>query len=193
MNIKIVLKKYLPRLLLVWAAFFLVSLIVYFFVLSPQNVLKESLNGKRDQLILQEQQAQDAASKKIQEQLKAQVESLKNDAGLFVINVGNASNITFDISRLAEQFKLSSVKVTTKDNQPVQNCSRIAENKVHITFSSTFNGFFALLNSLERHRPVVFIDMFSVTLPRQEQSGNEAAMDVSVYVSRPLESSSGNI
>ncbi len=193
MEIKIVLKKYLPRLLLVWAAFFLVALIVYFFVLSPQNILKESLNGKREQLILQKQQAQDAASRKIQEQLNAQVESLKNDAGIFVINVGNASNITFDISRLAEQFKLSSVKVTTKDNQPVQNCSRIAENKVRITFSSTFNGFFALLNSLERHRPVVFIDMFSVTLPRQEQSGNEVVMDVSVYVSKPLESSNGNI
>jgi hypothetical protein len=109
---------------------------------------------------------------------------LKNDANTFVAEGENASNLTFDISRLSEQLKLSSLVIKTKGEQAVQNYDHISESQISINFTSSFNQFFLLLNALERHQPVVFIDTFSINKPRQEQAGNDVTMGLDVFVTK---------
>jgi Tfp pilus assembly protein PilO len=187
MVVKQILKKYFSKILFVWTGFFFVVLQMYIFVLVPQGKEKKRLDGELAKITARYQQAQDAVSEASRSILNQQIVDLKNSAGVFVINLENASNLTFDISRLSEQLKLSSLVIKTKSEQWVQSYNNISENQLLISFTSSFNQFFALLNALERHRPIVFIDTFSVTKPRQEQEGNDVTMELAFFATKPSE------
>ena len=190
MVMKINIKKYLSKILFVWAGFFFVALQMYIFVLAPQIKEKKRLGDELAKISERYQQAQDAASEADRMRLNKQIDSLKNEAGGFAVSVEDSANLTFDISRLADQLKLSALAVKTRGDEPIQNCSHICENRILINFTSAFNQFFALINALERHRPVVFVDTFSITRPSQQvQEGNEVTMELAVFVTKPLETS----
>jgi hypothetical protein len=184
MKIRTVIKKYLVKMLLVWMGFFSVALQIYIFVLAPQGQEKKRLSDELSKISVQYEQAQAAASETIKSKYSEQISGLSDEIGGFAANYENSSNLTFDISRLAEQLKLSSLSIKTKVDQPIEGCNHISENRILINFTSAFNQFYALLNTLERHRPVIFIDTFSISRPQPGQEGNEVKMELAVYVTK---------
>ena len=184
MAVKILLKKYLPKIILSWTGFLFIGLGIYFFVLLPQEREKDRLDGRFDELSDQLKQARNYIGELSKTSLGREVASLKEQASLFIVNPNNASNLTLDISGLSKSFNLASMSIRNHEDRDIQNCTRIVESPLRVTFRSSFSNFFLLLNRLERHQPVVFIDSFSISRSRQEKEGNEVTMDVSVFVSK---------
>jgi hypothetical protein len=92
--------------------------------------------------------------------------------------------LTFDISQIADRLKVTGLSIKSKVNQPIPDCKHISESQIYISFDATFNQFFAMLNELERHRPVVFIDKFAVTRSNSSYSKNDVSMEMSVFVTK---------
>jgi len=177
-------KKYLTNMIFVWAGCFVLFLFLYFIVLAPQNKTKKQILTKLAKMKKELVDAQQASQFKNQQNLKKRIEDLRENAGDFVINFEDSANLTFDISQVADGLKVTGLSIKSKGNQPIKDCKSISENQIYISFDAAFNQFFAMLNELERHRPVVFIDKFAITRSNDNYSQNDVSMELSVFVTK---------
>ena len=115
---------------------------------------------------------------------------LENRLKDFVIDFEDSANLTFDISQVANDQKVSSFSIKTKGNRrlsEIPDCSYILEGYLEISFTGDFQQFATFLNALERHRPVLFIDKFTVVHSQQGDAGYQVGMDVTFLVGKPQE------
>lgn len=181
---KQIYKKYMTNMALIWAGCFILFLFVFIIVSLPQNRTKKRIQTRLNRVEKQYHNAQNAAQVQNQERLKRKIENLDNNVGDFVINFGDSANLTFDISQIADALKVTELSIKSKGNHPLPDCEHISENQIYLGFSGPFNSFFALLNALERHRPVVFVNKFAITRSNQERSGNDISMELAVFVTK---------
>jgi hypothetical protein len=158
-------------------------------VLAPQKEGKKQIEKQ----LAEKKQMYENVLKVTQEetkiQLNEQIERLQVDLKDFVIDFEDSANLTFDISQIANEKKVASFSVKTKDkdkegrgSSATPDYEYISENHIDVRFTAGFNQFAALLNALERHRPVVFVDRFVIARPKQPGSGNEVSMNLAVFV-----------
>ena len=176
--------KHLKTLLLTWLGCSVLFLIIYMVVLSPQKKTLSKFDSELDKTKSEYEQILLSASPENREKLTEQLKELRSSVSLFIMRFDDSANLTFDIGRIADTQKVSDLIIKTKADQVIPNCSNISENQIFLSFKSGFNQFFTFLNALERHQPVVFINRFSITRPKQVQAGNEVSMDLAVYVAK---------
>jgi Tfp pilus assembly protein PilO len=171
----------------IWAASFVVFLISYFFVIGPQKDYIASAENKLSEKKQALELAERAAREETKTQLYEQIEHLENRVKDFVIDFEDSANLTFDISQVANEQEVSSFSVKTKDNREpvaIPDCSYIFENYLEISFKGGFQQFATFLNALERHRPVLFIDKFTVMHSREKRTEYQVGMDVTFLVGK---------
>ncbi|MHC4570932.1 MAG: hypothetical protein ACYS0C_02490 [Planctomycetota bacterium] len=180
-------KKYIMKAALIWAGCFVLLVFVYMLMLAPQKKSKNQIEKQLDE----KQQMYESVLKATQEetkiQLKEQIERLQNDLGNFVIDFEDSANLTFDISQIANEKEAASfsIKAQKKDKRrdsKTPDYDYISEDRIDIKFTSGFNQFAAFLNALERNRPVVFIDKFTIARSKEGKSDHQVSMDVAVFV-----------
>jgi len=184
---KLVYRKYFTKVALVWAGCFVLFFFVHMLMLTPQQNSKEWLEG---QLARKEQifsSALKAAQKEIKIQLNKQIEDSRNRLKNFVIDFEDSTNLTFDISRIANEKEVASFSIETKSDSDRSTATPdyryIFESQVNISFlTASFNQFATLLNALERHRPVIFVDRFTITRSERGSSEYQVNMSLAVFV-----------
>lgn len=184
------LKRYFMTAGAIWAACFVVFLLAYILVLGPQKNYIKRIDNKLLQRKQVYESALRAARGETKIRLNEQIERLQSRLNDFVIDFEDSANLTFDISQIANEEKVASFSIKTKDSRgpsAIPDCSHICENQIEVSFTGNFNQFATFLNSLERHRPVLFIDNFVITRSGQEDSGYQVDMDVAVFVRKPQE------
>jgi hypothetical protein len=184
-------RKYILAMGIVWAASFVVFTLVYYVVIAPQlkvrnQALKESTEKKQ-----QFESALSAAQEDNKKKLAGEVEELKTRLRDYVSEYEESANLTFSISRIAADKQVSDFTVKTSEQGKVQDAlaaKNLQENRVEIAFTSDFLQFASLLNTLERHQPVIFVDRFKVL--RGDQSGmpNKVDMTLSYFVRKKQDS-----
>ena len=183
-----IFKKYLKTIGVIWAAFLTVLLLANLFVVSPK---RRELKDIKKQLAEKKQvydAAVEAAKDETKNKLAAEIKQLKTTLDQFTVAFENAENVSFDISRIAGEKNLSSFSIGGKrqhHGQNLTNCNYIKENNININFKAGFNQFTALLSSLERHHPVIFVDKFTMVRSEKEPSGHQVSMNLSVFVRKP--------
>jgi hypothetical protein len=175
-------KKYLTNMIFVWAGCFVLFLLLYLIVLAPQNKTRKQIITELVKIKKELTDAQQASQLQNQKILKKKIEDLRQNVGDFVINFEDSANLTFDISQIADKLRLTALSINSKGNQSVPSCKLISESQIFISFNAAFNQFITLLNELERHRPVVFVDKFAVTRSNNVYSENDVSMELSVFV-----------
>ena len=63
-----------------------------------------------------------------------------------------------------------------------QEYSYINEKRINVSFNASFNRCAAFLNSLERHRPIIFVDEFKITQKDCDKSQPLIDMELAVFV-----------
>jgi hypothetical protein len=183
-----VYKKYVKSVTLAWAGCFILFLFIYVIVVAPQREYKKQIS----QQLAEKKQLLGATlkmnQKEAQIQLNEQMEQWRNKLKDFVANPEDLAGLTFDIGQIAKDTKVDSFSVKTegdRKSQEVPNCQYICENRINVSFKADFNKFTAFLNAAERHRPVIFVDKFTIT--HADQQGNSACqvnMALSVFVKK---------
>ena len=182
-----VCKKYLTRMAQIWVGCFMVFLFVYMLVLAPQHIQKERLEKQ----LTEQKETYEVASKLTDKQkrnkLNEKLETLKGRLNQFVVDFEDAANLTFDIRQIANENNTSAFTIRPRIaelNQKKAKFEHIQQNRIDLDFKSDFTEFAIFLNALERHKPVVFVDSFSITRSKVSASGHKVDMSLSVLVKK---------
>lgn len=184
--------KYFKRVAVIWAGCFVFFLLFYMLMLAPQKDVKGQLIKKLAEKKKMYDYAVKATQKEAQDQLRAEIEQLRNKLKNYVIDYEGATNLTFDISQIASDKAVTSFNIETskKDSSIDQESDKsIIEGRIDISFLTVgFNQFATLLNALERHQPVIFVDRFVITRADRESSSSQVKMDLAVFVKKTQDS-----
>ena len=180
---KAVHKKYFVTAFLVWAGSAIVLSAAYFLLMSSRVAEYEAIKRKLAAKEKEYQDALDAArsgsEKEITERLARQQELL----GDFVADREQAANVTFAISQLAQARDIVSPRVGDWDKgtaSTLEDCPHLWKKRVRVEFKSGFPEFFKMLHAVESHRPVMFVETFSIMPDSQEENENDVKFDISI-------------
>ena len=160
----------------------------YMIVLHPKVQYKKDLETKVAKAKQEYTRAFEAARGEARVRLSAEVERLQARTADFVVAVEQAPDLAFEISDLAntmclEAFAMKPVGRRGRDTGA--DGGRIAEKRIDLSFDTTFPRFAAFLNSVERRRPVLFVDSFAITRPTEASSDPQVSMELAALVEVP--------
>ena len=180
--------KYLLSMVIVWGPCLAAAVAFHVFVLRPQMRRVEALEAELADVRALHSRAVEAANEENQARLKETVEALHNRASDFVLRLEAAPDLAFEIAELANATGVESFAMkprVKKGLQTVANCDLIGEKRIDVSFASRFHDFAALLNAVERHCPVLFVETFAIDRPRTASSQPQASMELAVLVEKP--------
>ena len=187
---KPIYRKYFKIGIIFWAFCFIILLLSYLFVLAPQENLRHMTERKLADAKLLAQSAREAAEEENKNLLIEKLSNSSDRLKAFVIEQENAPNLTFEIGRISSEVKLnsfSSIFTGSEGTVKTDNYKHIIAKQISVNFNSSFNKFAVFLNALERSRPVVFIDTFSITRSGESGSGHKVDMKLAVLVGKDAE------
>ncbi len=184
---KSIYRKYFKIGMLIWAVCFILLLLSYLVVLAPQERIRRTTASKLKETKLLAQSAREAAQEENKNLLLDQLSNSSERLKDFVIEQENAANWTFDIGRISSEVKLnsfSSIFTGSEGTIKTDNYKHIIARQISVNFNSSFNKFAIFLNTLERNRPFIFIDTFSITRSGESESGHSVDMKLAVLVGK---------
>jgi len=184
---KPILKKYVTSVLLYWTGSVIFMAVFFFAFISPQNGELNQLEILSGRSTSELEKIQAAADEKNKLKMNEEVDALKAYLDGYAIDQQKSSNLTFDISSMSEGQNLPVVKIVNKVNIPIDKCNHISENNIYLNFTGTFMQFYGLLNELERHSPVLFVDTYDLEQNEEEPGKCDVAMSLSVFIVKQKE------
>jgi hypothetical protein len=178
-------KRYLVATGLIWAVCLVLFCLAYMLLLRPLISNEKRLEDRLAEKKQVYESVLTASRTETRIKMNKEIESLIDELGTFVVDIENSANLTFDISQIATEKEVVSFSVKSRDDyevSPIPNCARICENHIDIGFSAGFHQFATFLNALERHRPVLFIDTFTLTSSKQDGPDYQVTLKVAALV-----------
>jgi Tfp pilus assembly protein PilO len=187
---KAVYIQYLKIAGIVWAACFVILLLAYVFIFRPQKNSRKLSESRLTEKKQTYELALRAAQKETRIQLNEQIGRLQGRLKDFVADFEDSANLTFEISQIANEKKVASFSIKGKDNLALSgepDNKYISKNHIAISFIGGFNQFATFLNALERHRPVLLVDKFTITRSGQDDSAFRVNLNVAAFVRKQQE------
>lgn len=166
----------------------MVIFILHTFLLAPQKeisiILKNKLADKNREYDI----SKVAGSKQFRAHWVEQMKHLNEKLGNFVADPNNLDDLAFSISKIASQTKVTSFASRTGTGESyseIPNCYHLGRAQTNIGFKGAFNKFARFINALERHRPVVFVQEFTISRSPKDYTEHSADILLSVFVRIP--------
>jgi Tfp pilus assembly protein PilO len=183
-------KRYIVNVALIWAPCFIVLLLIYVFLVRPQSKNRAALESKVSEIKQLYESAQNAARESYRVEMNQKLEKFKGQLKDFVVDERDTADLTFGISKVANEKNVTAFGIKAEDAQSKYNipgCTNIYEKRIQVDFTSGFNQFAGFLNALERHQPVVFINDFKMSRSSDNPSGHRSSMGLAVLVRKRVE------
>lgn len=184
-------KKLFTTIAIIWAVSFVLFALAYIVALLPQQKNKQQVETEYTQTKRKYDSVIEMSREETKARFKEELESLKNQLKDFTVDSENASNLTFDISQIANKKKVDSFSIKTQENIKASadlGLKHIKENQIDINFAGNFNQFATFLNTLERNRPIVFVDSFKITRSHRDELGHKVNMKLAVFIRKQQDS-----
>jgi hypothetical protein len=184
---KSIYSKYFKVGIVFWAVCFIVLFFSYLIVLAPQEKVRRATEINLAETRRLAQSAREAAEEKNKNKLLEQLSDTGKQLNAFVVEQGEAANLTFDIGRISSEIRLdsfSSFFTGGEGTLKTDSYKHINARQISVNFNSSFNRFAMFLNALERNRPVIFVDTFSITRSTEENLGHKVNMELAVLVGK---------
>ncbi len=178
------------KIAFIWVCCFVFFLIIYMLVLAPQAKAKKMIKKQLMEKKLLLERAQEITQKETRLKLNEQIDDLHDELRNYVIDFDYAADVTFDISQIANEKKVNSFNIKSRNRG--EKASKTGNKYVYVnnydvSFTSGFVQFATLLNALERHRPVIFIDKFRIVRSEKNNSEHQVDMNLAVFVRKRKE------
>ncbi|MBN1457763.1 MAG: hypothetical protein JW912_07925 [Sedimentisphaerales bacterium] len=175
-------KKSLQKAICVWAGCTMVFMLVYLSIIAPQAKSKSQVEEKLNEMASAYESARNSAKEKIRNVMQEKIEELHSRLSRYTVDAEDSADLTFNISRIANEKKITSFSI--KNNDILASKDNISESSIDLTFKASFDQFASLLNSLERHNPIVFVDRFKIVRSDVSSSDNRITVNLSVFVNK---------
>jgi Tfp pilus assembly protein PilO len=182
-----VYRTYLKSAAIIWGLCLAVFVLVFVFILMPQEKLRETteqqyneIKSEADTALIVSQESQIA-------KLNKQIEDMNNRINDFLFTPVEVANLTFDISRISQNIGLGGFGISGTGSERMllyDNCKYLFARSIPVSFNAGFNEFAAFVNALEKHRPVIFINTFSINRSQQTNGENKVDMELVVLVAK---------
>lgn len=180
-------RRYLRIMAIAWGIALVVFAVFYLLVLIPQTKQRGRIEADYNKAKSEADAAAFASNISQQQKLNQQVETMDARAGDFVFTTADAGNLVFDISKISSEIGLKTFGVSSSGNERISlydNCRHIFAKRIQVSFNAGFNNFAAFINVLEKHRPVIFVNTFSITRVQQGEAANKVDMELAVLVGK---------
>ncbi len=176
--------KYIKFAALAWSCCFIVFLLIFLLVLSPLNKHRKQIESEFKKVKSNADSALLASEEETKTRLNEQILELNETLENFVIDPENTSNLTYQISGISNEIGLKAFQITPTGQNitAFDNCTYISGQLYQVGFIASFNQFATFLNALERYKPVIFIDTFSITRSRQGEINHTVDMQLAILV-----------
>jgi Tfp pilus assembly protein PilO len=184
-------RKYLITVGLIWAGCLVLFLLAYILVLAPQQKQRKNIESQHDEIKKICDSAINASREETKTKINEEIENLKKKLNSFVVDYEDSSNLTFDISQIANEKKVNSFSIKMQEGSKGSagaELKYIQENEIDIGFAGNFNQFATFLNALERNEPVFFVNNFRIIRSKTEDSDHRVNMKLAVFVRKQEES-----
>lgn len=187
---KPIYRKYIITFVLLWGCSFLILLAVFWFLLVPQKQAMELVGNELAEKKFEYSRAKYASSYDSQVLWNRKLEDLNEHLGQFIADANSLDNLNFAISKIAGDMRVeefASRGTVGESYSEILNCEYIGRAETTVVFKSSFNKLAALINVLERHQPVIFIEQFSILQTTKGDSKHRVNLILSVLVRKPAE------
>ena len=172
----------------IWFGFFMLLLLINLVILMPQRNKIKHLEKQVSEKKRTFEQALEVGDYDNQLKLDKEIKQLRGELDRFVNAFDNLSNLTFEIRQIARKENVDSFSIRAKDGYQglaIPHCNYIRESRIDTNFLSNFNQFAKFINSLERHKPVIFVDTFTIKRSDEQGTAHKARVNLSVFVKKP--------
>lgn len=183
-------KRYFKTAGLIWIAFFVLLGIVYIFVLPPQEKTLEKSIEQLESIKKEQDETRGITSDVERKRLLSRIEQLRDDLGFYAVKVEDITDIEFAIKKAVLAMKgitFKSFGRTTDSYVEIANCYHVGTVSFRIDFNASFNSFARVVNTLERFKPVVFVDEFNIQRSSSDNSDHNVSMKLTIFVQLPFE------
>ncbi len=179
--------KYACIIIAAWVPCIALGVAFYLYALEPKMQQVRALEMELTDARRLYSRAVEAARPENQLRLAQEAQKLNDRVGDFVLRPETAPDLAFEIAELASTTEVESFTMKPQDRdglEAVPNCEKVGERLINVAFTSYFHQFATLLNALERHRPVLFVETFAITRPRRETEKPRIDMQLAVLVEK---------
>jgi len=178
--------KYLKTAAFVWSCCIVVFVLVFLLILLPHSKKKIYFEGKYREIEGSAVEAFLAAQEQTKIRLNEHIDKLNERLGDFVIDPGSTSNLTYEISGISNEIGLSSFQVAPMSESvaALEDCQYVSGQLYHVSFTASFSKFAAFINALERYKPFIFVDTFSITRSRQDNLDHDVQIQLAILVAK---------
>jgi hypothetical protein len=177
--------KYLKIAALVWSGCFVVFLLIFVLVLYPLNKQRNRVENEYSKLKADADAAFIASQEQTKQKFMELVKETNDRLGNFMIEADRNSNISHEIIQLSNKIGLNiEVIPAAQRNSAFDECECLTGQYFQVNFTAGYDKFAKFLNELERYRPVIFIDTFSIKKARQDETKPAISMNLAVLVAK---------
>ena len=173
---------------LVWGISLTVFALVYLFVLKPQKAELVRLQTE-----LYQKFPGNAADEVNIQKMKEEAEDMEAQLSAFVVPSSSyiQTLATTELLNIAKAQKLDSFLIKPWSGDEVsafKDCKYVYGQFLKVSFNSTYNDFAKFLNILEMYKSVIFVESFSITRSKDEDTEpgikHKVEMNLSVLVEK---------
>ena len=182
-------KKFLVIWALAWGTSLPLLVTIHILLITPQKEKLEILNNELAEKEQQHNTAEIAHDTETRTQLSRETERLNKKLAEYVVEYDDLSKVNFSVKKLAYEAGLRNFDISLVNPelyQSIANCYRIGSMNVRLSFNSTFNELARFINTLERHKPIIFVEEFSVEQPSGTETELQMRMNFSTFVRLPF-------
>jgi len=155
------------------------------FVLYPQHKtlaeIDQSIRDVEQRITTSKTDGPDSEEEKFALQLAV----ARKKVGPYVVGPEQALDFALYIGILAKQAGVEDFSSTHRMQDsygPIGECDHIVEGRMQIKYTASYDQFAMFVNSLERNRPVIFIDNFAIKRSRTGKGGHKVDMVLTFFV-----------
>ena len=175
---------------MLWGGSFAALLVLYLFLLLPQNNMANFSKEKLAQLNREYLMSKAANSPEIRAMQNKELTELNNTLNVFVTDFDDLDKLTFSISKIAAEIRVDTFANKGSDSESyseISTCDQVGYVDATISFRSSFSKFARFVNAVERHDPIIFVDGFTITQDKREDSRHKAEIFLNFLIKIPQE------
>lgn len=184
-------KRYWMGVGAVWLVWLAVTGAGWLLVLTPQQAQYAQVHKKLKVGGDEVELARRASLETTRQHQTDALDQLEDEMARYAIDPVWQDRLVFEVSRVASELELSDYagRIRRDLEKPLRDLKLPVERVfLDVTFRGSFEGFARFMNSLERHRPVLFVENASFErLPDEKGDLHKAELLLSILVQKPRE------
>ena len=167
-------KKYIISAASVCVGGFALLGLLHLFVVGPKAAVADKLENQISAKKAEYKTVTEIADSSARELLERKFKTAGDRSDSFVVQNSGTGSLALHIKQIAGEIGVedfSSKNKTINSYGKIGRCERIEEGRIIVDFRGSFAQFAEFVNKLERNKPVVFVDTF--TMKRAVNSGSK--------------------